>query len=82
MDSETLTYVILGVGGAIALGAFVYFILVPALSAYGRAWEKLAASVLTLFVAAAFVGSGLGAGLLLVYYWDSIAGVFAAIARF
>jgi hypothetical protein len=80
MDSETLTYVILGVGGAIALGSFVYFIFVPALGAYGRVWEKLAASVLTLFVAAAFVGSGLGAGLVLVYYWDSIAGVFGAIA--
>jgi hypothetical protein len=32
---------------------------------------------LTLFVLAAFVGSGLGAGLLIVYYWDEITGLFS-----
>jgi hypothetical protein len=76
MDSETLTYVILGVTGASILGAYGYLILVPAWTAYGRNWERVAAAVLTLFVLAAFVGSGLGAGLLLVYYWDELTGVF------
>jgi ABC-type transporter Mla maintaining outer membrane lipid asymmetry permease subunit MlaE len=77
MDSETITYVIIGVAGASILGAYGYLILVPSLTAYGRNWERVAAGVLTLFVLAAFVGSGLGAGLLLVYYWDEIIGLFS-----
>ena len=77
MDSETITYVIIGVAGASILGAYGYMILVPSLTAYGRNWERVAAGVLTLFVLAAFVGSGLGAGLLLVYYWDEIIGLFS-----
>jgi hypothetical protein len=77
MDSETITYVVIGVAGASILGAYGYLILVPSLTAYGRNWERVAAGVLTLFVLAAFVGSGLGAGLLLVYYWDEIIGLFS-----
>jgi hypothetical protein len=45
MDSETITYVILGVAGASILGAYAYLILVPALTAYGRNWERAAAAV-------------------------------------
>jgi hypothetical protein len=77
MDSETITYVIIGVAGASILGAYGYLILVPSLTAYGRNWERVAAAVLTLFVLAAFVGSGLGVGLLLVYYWDEIITLFS-----
>lgn len=77
MDSETITYVILGVTGALILGAYAYLILVPAWTAYGRNWERLAAAVLTLFVLAAFAGSGLGAGLVIVFYWDEIVGLFS-----
>lgn len=77
MDSETITYVVIGVAGASILGAYGYLILAPSLTAYGRNWERVAAGVLTLFVLGAFVGSGLGAGLLLVYYWDDIIGLFS-----
>jgi hypothetical protein len=81
VDAETVTYIILAtVGGAIA-GAYGFLILVPAWSAYGRTWEKLAAGVLTLFVLAAFAGAGLAAGLVLVYFWDSITGLFGALPR-
>ena len=80
MDSQTLTYMIFAAAGAIGLGSYIFLILVPALSAYGRSWEKLAASVLTLFVVAAFVGTGIAAGLVLVYYWDSLIDLFGAVA--
>jgi hypothetical protein len=85
MDSETVTYMILVGSGALALGAFGFLILIPAWGAYGRLWERVAASVLTLFVLAAFGGAGIAAGLVIVYYWDSIIGVFGALdalARF
>jgi hypothetical protein len=79
MDSETLTYVIIATTGAIILAAYGYLILVPAWTAYGRNWERMAAAVLSLFVLAAFAGAGLGLGLLLVYYWDDITGLFSAV---
>ena len=80
MDPETVTYIILGAAGGVTLGAYGLLILVPTIGAYGRVWEKLAASLLTLFVLAALVGSGIVAGLIIVYFWDSIIGVFGAIA--
>jgi hypothetical protein len=76
MDSETVTYMILVGAGALTLGAFGFLIVIPAWSAYGRLWERVAASVLTLFVLAAFGGAGIFLGLVVVYYWDSIIGVF------
>jgi hypothetical protein len=79
MDSETLTYMILTAAGVLALGAFGYLIVVPAWTAYGRTWEKIAAGALTLFVLAAFGGAGIAAGLVIVYYWDQILGVFGAL---
>jgi hypothetical protein len=79
MDAETVTYMILTASGLAVLGAYGFLILVPAWSAYGRTWEKLAATVLTLFVLAAFAGVGLIAGLVIVYFWDSIIGIFGMI---
>jgi hypothetical protein len=80
MNSETITYMILAATGGITLGAFGYLIMAPAWTAYGRTWEKLAATTLTLFVLAAFIGTGVGVGFIIVYYWDSITSVFAALA--
>jgi hypothetical protein len=80
VDAETITYMILVGAGVLGLGAFGWFIFVPAWTAYGRAWERVAAGVLTLFVLAAFGGAGLVAGLVIVFYWDSIIGIFNALA--
>jgi hypothetical protein len=79
MDAETVTYMIVVGAGALTLGAFGFLIVAPAWTAYGRLWERVAASVLTLFVLAAFGGAGIVAGLVIVYYWDSIIGVFGAL---
>jgi hypothetical protein len=79
MNAETITYMILTAAGVAVLGAYGFLILAPALTAYGRTWEKLAASVLTLFVLAAFAGVGLAAGLVVVYFWDSITSIFGAL---
>lgn len=79
MDAETVTYIILTTAGTAVLGAYGFLILVPAWTAYGRTWEKFAATVLTLFVLAAFAGMGLAAGLVIVYFWDSITGLFGAL---
>ena len=72
LDSLTATYVILIGAGAIGLTAYAMLILVPAWTSYGRTWERLCAAFLTLFVLAAFAGSGVLLGLLVVLYWDQI----------
>ena len=65
-------YLLFGVAGLVTLATFVGLILVPALSSYGRVWEKAAAGVLSLFVLAALVLVGVVAGLAIVYYYNDI----------
>jgi hypothetical protein len=65
-------YLLFGVAGLITLAAFVGLILVPAVGAYGRVWEKAAAGVLSIFVLAALVLVGVVIGLAIVYYYNDI----------
>jgi len=68
----TEQYLLFGIAGAICLVVFVALILVPALSAYGRIWEKAAAGFLSLFVLAALILGGVVVGLVVVYYYNDI----------
>lgn len=72
----TEQYLLFGVAGLICLVVFVALILSPALSAYGRIWEKAAAGFLSLFILAALVLGGVVVGLVIVYYYNDISGLF------
>ena len=65
-------YLLYGIAGFICLVVFVTLILSPALSSYGRIWEKAAAGFLSLFVLAALVIGGVVIGLAVVYYYTDI----------
>jgi hypothetical protein len=65
-------YLLFGAAGLVSLVAFVGLILVPAVSSYGRLWEKAAAGFLSLFVLAALVVFGVVVGLAIVYYYNDI----------
>jgi hypothetical protein len=65
-------YLLFGAAAFVSLVAFVALILAPALSAYGRIWEKAAAGVLSLVVLAALVVTGVIIGLTIVYYYPEI----------
>ena len=65
-------YWLFGGAGVVSLAAFVGLILVPTIGSYGRAWEKVAASFLSLFVLAVLVSIGLVLGAVVVYYWNDI----------
>jgi uncharacterized membrane protein len=65
-------YLLFGAAALISLVAFVGLILVPALSAYGRIWEKAAAGILSMVVLAALVVTGVIIGLMIVYYYPDI----------
>lgn len=55
--------------GVFGLAAYVGLILVPAWSAYSRFWERLAATVLSLYVLVALLGIGVTGALLILYLW-------------
>ena len=76
MDSLTVTYIILIVAGLIGFGSFAVLIFAPAWTAYGRTWERFAAAFLSMFVLAACAGTGVGIGLVVLYYWDQILDLF------
>jgi hypothetical protein len=65
-------YFLFGGAGVISLLAFTALILVPAVGAYGRTWEKATAAVLSVFVLLALVLIGVAIGVLIVYYWPQI----------
>lgn len=58
--------------GVVVLG-YVVYILVPAWSSYGRLWERLAASFLSLFILVSLLGLGLSIGFSLVWFYDTYA---------
>lgn len=72
LDRIDHQYLLYGIAAAICLVIFVTLILTPALSAYGRVWEKAAAGFLSLFVLAALVLGGVVIGLVVVYYYTDI----------
>jgi hypothetical protein len=69
MSSTDLTRLLVVCAGVFSLALFVGLILVPAWSSYSRLWERVAASVLSLYVLAVLVGIGVAAGLAAVYFW-------------
>jgi hypothetical protein len=65
-------YTLFGIAGVVSVIAFASLILAPALGSYGRAWEKVVAGLLSLFVLAALVLIGLVIGVVIFLNWDDI----------
>lgn len=72
MTGTSVTYLVGACAGVFGVAAYAGLILVPALSAYTKLWERVAATILSLYVLAALVGAGALAGLALVYFWDQL----------
>ena len=64
------TEIVLALSGPFVLAAYVGLILIPAWTSYGRWWERIAATFLTLYIFAAMVGVGVAVGLGLIYTYD------------
>jgi len=68
--SRTTINELVAVGaGTFGLALYVGLILVPAWSAYTRLWQRLAATLLSLYVLAVLVGIGVGAAAAVIYLW-------------
>jgi hypothetical protein len=69
MTTTTITDLVAVCAGVFGLGLYVGLILVPAWGSYTRVWERLAATILSLYVLAVLVGAGVLGALLAVYLW-------------
>jgi hypothetical protein len=72
MSNETWTYIAIGSAAGISLIAWVALVLVPAWTSFSRAWERLVATILSLYVLAAFVAAGLLLGGGFLWYFDEL----------
>ena len=72
-------YYLFGGAGVVSLLAFGALILVPALGAYGRSWEKATAALLSVFVLIVLVMLGIAIGVLIVYFWPQITQVIPGL---
>lgn len=69
MSRSTINELVAIGAGTLGLGLYVGLILVPAWSAYTRLWERVAATLLSLYVLAVLVGIGIGGAAAVIYLW-------------
>jgi hypothetical protein len=72
LDLST-TEIAIGLASGLVGACYIALILVPACRCYGRLWEKIAASFLTLFILATLLGVGAAIGLAVVWTYDTYA---------
>lgn len=69
MSNTDITDLVAACAGVFGLALYVGLVLVPAWGSYTRVWERIAATILSLYVLGVFVGAGALAALAVVYFW-------------
>lgn len=69
----TTTELTIAVAAGIVGAGYLAFILAPAVAAYGRVWERIAAGFLTLYILGTLLGIGGAIGLVVVWSYDRYA---------
>lgn len=72
MSNTTLTYLIAGVVAVTSVSLWAWLVLVPAVTAYARGWQRVVAAVMSVYVLAAMLGAGGLVGALFLWYYDRI----------
>jgi hypothetical protein len=72
MSHDAVTQLVAVCAGVAGLATFVGLVLMPVVASYQRAWERVVAGLLTLWVLAAFVGVGVLAGAAVIYEWPRL----------
>jgi hypothetical protein len=72
MSNQDVTYLVVAAAGALSLVVWIALVLVPAWTAYSKVWERVAATVLSLYVLAAFVAVGAAIGAAFLWYFDEL----------
>jgi hypothetical protein len=69
MSRSAINELVAIAAGVCGLALYTGLILVPVWGAYTRTWERVAATVLSLYVLAVLVGIGVVGALAAVYFW-------------
>ena len=72
MSNDTLMYLIAGASGGISVIAWTGLVLIPAWTSFSRVWERLVATVLSLYILAAFLLAGSLLGAAILWYYDQL----------
>ena len=70
MTDDEKTYLIAGAAAAISLIAWLWLVVVPAWKSYWRVRDRLVATLLSVYVLAAFVLAGAGVGAAVLWYFS------------
>jgi uncharacterized membrane protein len=71
-DLSTTQIVLAAAAVVVAIG-WIVLIALPAWVSYGRMWERIAASFLTLYILAALLGVGAAIGAAIIWSYDNFA---------
>jgi hypothetical protein len=71
IDPSSPQTISVAIAAAITLITYLVFIVAPAWASYGRVWERIAASVLTVFILASVVMVGVLVGAAVVWTYDT-----------
>jgi hypothetical protein len=72
VSNTNVTYLVGACSAVLGLAVFISLVVVPAVTAYRRVWERVAAVVLSGYVLAALVGIGVLLGALIVVEWPRV----------
>ncbi|MDQ6822788.1 MAG: hypothetical protein M3076_21055 [Actinomycetota bacterium] len=72
MSNQAVTYLVGACLGVFGIAVFLGLVVIPAVTAYRRPLERVAAVVLSLYVLAALVGIGVVLGALVVVEWPRV----------
>jgi uncharacterized membrane protein len=70
MTADEKTYLIAAIAGAVSLVAWLALVVVPAWRSYWRVRDRLIATLLSVYILAAFVLAGAGVGLAALWYFS------------
>jgi hypothetical protein len=72
MSRDAVTQLVAVCAGIAGLAVFVTLVTMPVVASYQRAWERVVAGLLSLWVLGAFVAVGVLAGAGVIYYWPRV----------
>jgi hypothetical protein len=70
VSDDQKTYLIAGAAAAISLIAWLWLVVVPAWRSYWRVRDRVVATVLSVYILAAFVLAGGGVGAFVLWYFS------------
>jgi len=70
MNDDQKTYIIIGAAALVSLVAWLALVVIPAWKSYWRVRDRIVATVLSVYILAAFVLAGTGVGLVALWYFS------------